>query len=303
VAPVEPKPQIEEPGGAAAWLFGLWVGVSLIWGGLALATPGPGSAWLLSAQAVCFGTLTDGLPSPWGWAVLFLAPLSLLSGLVVAYQAEFEAWMGSRRNRTSVIVLLVVAALFAAEAFGMARKVQKASAQRFAIGQTTVEPMPADYPRVARELPAFRLTDQRGRSVDAASLRGQVHVLTFAYAHCATVCPFLVRDALKAVRATPGVGAVFLTLDPWRDTVSALPSLAQRWGMGAESQLLSGPPAAVLALLQGLGIPYQRDEKTGMVDHPPLIYVLDAQGKVVYQLSHPSPAWIEEALRRVQKAG
>jgi cytochrome oxidase Cu insertion factor (SCO1/SenC/PrrC family) len=68
-------------------------------------------------------------------------------------------------------------------------------------------------------------------------------------------------------------------------------------------QLLSGPPAAVLALLQGLGIPYQRDEKTGMVDHPPLIYVLDAQGKVVYQLSHPSPAWIEEALRRVQKAG
>jgi protein SCO1/2 len=165
------------------------------------------------------------------------------------------------------------------------------------------EPLPESYPRLAKDLPRFKLTDQRGQSLDNAALRGKVHVLTFAYAHCATVCPFLVRDTLKAVKALPGVTAVFLTLDPWRDTPSALPSLAQRWGMGDESRLLSGAPKSVVALLEGLGVPFQRDALTGVVDHPPLVYVLDAHGRVAYQFNHPSPAWIQEAVSRLQKEG
>lgn len=301
--PSNSQTEAQEPVGPAAWLLGLWAIVSLVWGALALATPGPEAAWLHSAQAACFGTLADGLPSPWGWAVLFLAPLSLLGGLLVAYEQDLRAFVTGHCLGLRCLPVLVVVLLFGVEAVGMTLKVRRASAERFALGQTVAEPLPEAYPRFAKALPAFALTDQRGRRVDDRSLKGQAYVLTFAYAHCATVCPFLVRDTLSAVRARPSARAVFLTLDPWRDTVSALPSLAQRWGMGAESQLLSGPPTAVLGLLKGLGIPYKRDEKTGMVDHPPLVYVVDPQGRVAYQLSHPSPAWIVEALRRVEKGG
>jgi cytochrome oxidase Cu insertion factor (SCO1/SenC/PrrC family) len=283
-----------------AWLLGLWAMVTLSWWGFAFAQPGPASAWLKTAQAACFGSLADGLPSAWGWAVLLLAPLSLLTGLLAAYQEE----LALLRRRRVLPWLALFGAAFLAQGAWVGLKIHRALRARamFSIN-APAEALPESYPRSAGALPSFKLTDQRGRQLDNAGLRGRPHVLTFAYAHCATICPFLVRDTLTAVRAVPGAQTLFLTLDPWRDTPSSLPGLAARWGMGDESRLLSGPPAAVLALLKGLDVPYRRDEKTGVVDHPPLVFVLDAQGRVAYRFNRPNPEWIQEAVRRLAREG
>ena len=289
---------------AVVWLMGTWMVVTLLWWAFAFATPGPSTAWLKSAQSVCFGSTDNGLPSPWGWAVLFLAPLSLLISLTVAYNDELvHLWKTRRRGNLTGILLEIAVVAFLAQGLWIADKVSRSNLGRGSFALSALnEPLPESYPRQIKKLPKFKLIDQRGKYLDNASLVGDVHVLTFAYAHCATVCPFLVRDTLKAVRATPGLTAIFLTLDPWRDTPTALPSLATSWGMGQESRLLSGSPKAVMAFLAGLGVPYKRDEQTGRVDHPPLIYVLDNQGRLAYTFSHPSPEWIEEAVRRLKHA-
>jgi len=263
-----------------------------------------GLAWVRSAQAACFGTLEDGLPSAWGWVVLVLAPGSMLAGLLAVYGGDLGAWIGTwRRGGRSWIAALAVLSLLSLVLGWSTQQVLRArSAKVAALAGPADEALPELYPRTALALPAFKLVDQRGQRIGPAELKGRPTLFTFAYAHCATVCPFLVRDTLKAVKAVPGAAAVFITLDPWRDTPAALPGLARRFGMGEESRLLSGEPAQVQALLKGLKVETRRDELTGEIDHPPLVLVLDAQGRLAYTFNRPPQRWLGEALLRLQGA-
>jgi protein SCO1/2 len=299
-----PRSLYASPGGAAPWLFGGWALVLALWLAFAFA-PAQGSlAWVRTAQAACFGTLDNGLPSAWGWAVLVLAPGSMLAGLLAAYGGELREWLKAGRKGGGTWLAGLALASLLALALGWAahRVLQAQTAVRLALADPADEPLPELYPVTALPLPDFKLTDQRGEAVGPGSLRGRPTLLTFAYAHCATVCPFLVRDTLRAAKAVPGSRAVFLTLDPWRDTPGSLPSLARRFGLGEESRLLSGDPAQVQALLSGLKVETRRDELTGEIDHPPLVYVLDAQGRIAYRFNRPPERWLSDALRRLQKA-
>ena len=87
-----------------------------------------------------------------------------------------------------------------------------------------------------RRRAALALTDQCGREVTLESFRGRPVLVTFAYAHCETVCPLVVADVLAAraplARDPPAV--LIVTLDPWRDTPSRLASIA---GSGASTAM------------------------------------------------------------------
>lgn len=292
----------EKPGGDAPWLFALWAVVLIVWLGFAFAPAQGGLAWVRSAQAACFGTLDNGLPSTWGWVVLVLAPSSLLGSLVAAYGGDLAQWLHARRSfgRSWLAALALLSMLSLTLGWSVQRVLQARQATAIALADPADEALPEFYPRTARVVPPFKLVDQRGQRVDPAALRGRPTLFTFAYAHCATVCPFLVRDSLKAVKAVPGTAAVFITLDPWRDTPAALPGLAKRFGMGEESRLLSGEPAAIQALLKGLRVETSRNELTGEIDHPPLVLVLDSQGRLAYTFNRPPQRWLSEALQRLK---
>jgi cytochrome oxidase Cu insertion factor (SCO1/SenC/PrrC family) len=88
---------------------------------------------------------------------------------------------------------------------------------------------------------------------------------------------------------------MIVTLDPWRDTPGALPSLAARWELPPGGRVLSGTVAQVNAALDGFGVPRRRDLATGDIAHPPLVYVVDPAGTIAYALSNPSPRWIVAA--------
>jgi cytochrome oxidase Cu insertion factor (SCO1/SenC/PrrC family) len=118
--------------------------------------------------------------------------------------------------------------------------------------------------------------------------------VTFAFAHCRSVCPLVVREAVGAQRllrerAASGALArervprvVVVTLDPWRDTTARLPHLAREWGLGEDGFALSGGVDEVNALLDRWGVARERDARTGDVAHPPLVYVLDAEGRIAF---------------------
>lgn len=55
-------------------------------------------------------------------------------------------------------------------------------------------------PVPARAAPAFRLTDQNGRTLALSSLRGKVVVLNFMDPHCTDICPLVSQEFVDAQR-------------------------------------------------------------------------------------------------------
>jgi cytochrome oxidase Cu insertion factor (SCO1/SenC/PrrC family) len=137
--------------------------------------------------------------------------------------------------------------------------------------------------------PRAAASSTRTARLELDALRGRPALVTFAFAHCEAVCPAIVRQVVAAQRtlaegAAPGrvPRVVVVTLDPWRDTPSRLPSLAKDYELGADAFVLSGPVDEVNALLDRWNVARGRDEKTGEVAHPPIVYVLDAEGRIAF---------------------
>ena len=95
------------------------------------------------------------------------------------------------------------------------------------------------------------------------------------------------------------VEVLVVTLDPWRDTPRTLPTLANGWNLGANAHVLSGPVDDVMAVLDQYNVPRQRDEKTGDVTHPALVYVLDKNGDLAYGFNNPNADWLATAVERL----
>jgi cytochrome oxidase Cu insertion factor (SCO1/SenC/PrrC family) len=90
---------------------------------------------------------------------------------------------------------------------------------------------------------------------------------------------------------------VLLTLDPWRDTPSRLPHLAREWKLGSDASVLSGSVEEVNAALDRWGVVRERDPSTGELAHPPLVYVLDASGRIAFAASGGAELLAELVLR------
>jgi cytochrome oxidase Cu insertion factor (SCO1/SenC/PrrC family) len=86
---------------------------------------------------------------------------------------------------------------------------------------------------------------------------------------------------------------VVVTLDPWRDTPSRLPALAKSYALGEDAFVLSGAVPEVEALLDRWNVARGRDTRTGEIAHPPLVYVLDADGRIAYAASGGSDVLVE----------
>jgi protein SCO1/2 len=283
----------------------LW-GVSVvIWWGFAFWPTSPeDSSWLAIAQAACFGSLPGGLPAAQGWMMLTLAPVMLLTGLLLVWGREIAAEGPARLRdpkwRVAVLGLSVVFGLETVWAVSRIETSARLTAVSFAA--TLSEPLPPAYPRGHTPAPAIMLTDHTGRPFTLATTAGRPVVMSFVFAHCRTVCPAIVTTISSAAeRMPPGAfSTVLVTLDPWRDTPSALPHLAAAFGLTDHAHLLSGAPDDVNRVLDGFGVARDRNELTGDVAHVPLVVVLDGEGRIAYQFTNPPVDWIVEGVRRVQ---
>ncbi|MBI4081978.1 MAG: SCO family protein [Candidatus Lambdaproteobacteria bacterium] len=286
----------------------LWGAATLGWWGLAfppVATPPP---WLAVVQAVCFGTTAGGLPAPYGWGALIAGPLGMLAVLLVGWGRDLLGVLGRlRRQPLALVALSALGLALLAQAGWVAWRValQELPPSVFRgtalSGTAPVDPLPEGYPRQSWPAPDFRLVNRDGREVTLADYRGRVLFLSFAFGHCTTVCPVVVRNVAQALGELPPdrVGALVLTLDAWRDTPGALAGIEARWGLPLAVQWLSGRPFEVNAVLDRYQVARRRDENTGEIDHVALVYVIDPQGNIAYALLNPLPGWLVEAARRL----
>lgn len=268
--------------------------VTVAWWALAfwpLTTAAP--AWLARTREVCFGAQPDGLPDGGGWILLVGEPIGLLGVLVAVWGGALREGLTLTLRRPVGRILLAGAALGLLAGVGEAvHLVRELRGEPFALS-TAPDPAAAIAAgRVDDPAPALRLVDQHGDSVALAGLAGQPVIVTFAYAHCTTVCPLAVqaaRDAASRLRDR-GVVLLVVTLDPWRDTPARLPSIAVEWRLGDAMHVLSGDVAAVEHTLSAWRVPRVRNSSTGDLTHPTIVYVVSPRGRIAYALGADADA-------------
>lgn len=292
----------------AFYLLLAWLLVSLGWWFFALAPLSATSPeWVAAARAVCFGSLPNGLPEGYGWITLVMTPLLVTTVLVVLWAADLSRdlrWLRSHpEGRLLLYVLVFVMTASVLWGVGRVRQVAQAS-QALSAPNTTPEELPEHYPRLAQPAPRFQLVDQHGGSLTNEDLLGRPVVLTFAFAHCQTICPGLVATLKSALEQVPEPrpGLVIITADPWRDTPAALPRLASGWQLGAQDHVLSGEVEQVLAVAEAFEVPLGRNLQNGDVTHPGMAFLLDSEGRLAYRFNDPSARWIVEALERLARS-
>ena len=283
-------------GGVALLTLYIILLTTIAWWALAL-WPVPGAPeWLARTRAVCFGATPDGLPNAGGWILLVGQPLGMVAVLLTVWGGDVRAALARVRGQPAGQALLAGTAVLLLAGAGLAAsRIHTADAEPF-------DPVAggAVLTRFDDPAPALTLVDQHGDTVSLSSLRGRPVLVTFAYAHCETVCPLVIHEVLEAQRATadrqPAV--VIVTLDPWRDTPARLPSIAATWELGGDARVLSGSVEDVERVLSNWRIPRVRNEASGDLSHPAVVYVVSPAGRLVYALPGGTAA-IAEAVRSI----
>ena len=291
------------PSKLPAFVLVLWLGATLLWWGFAfMPLPSTPPEWLSAARVACFGSAESGLPAPYGWVLLVLAPGSFLVGILILWGSELGASVRSvARSPLGACVFALIAAALVLEGTWVSAKV-RAGVAVAAWDQGAEGPgeLPATYPREAVAAPDFTLVDQEGAEVSLRRFKGKPVVLTFVFAHCQTMCPLLVQHIKQAAPGAPSSEVLLITLDPWRDTPSGLPGIARQWDVPKNFHVLSSRNAAeVLSVVNAYQVPFERNEKTGDISHPGLVFLVDSQGRLVYTFNNPPSAWIREGLDRL----
>ena len=264
--------------------------ITASWWALALWPTDDAPAWLLLTRETCFGTSETGLPDAGGWMALTGQPLSMLLVLFAGWGDDVKAGLRAAMYRVSgQLVVGTAAALLLAGVLGVVVRVRVADAQPFTTSRT--EAVAGQLNRLSDVPKPLSLVNQAGRTITLDQFRGRAVIVTFAYAHCETVCPLLVGEVLTARDRITGAKPVVLivTLDPWRDTPSRLASIAERWSATGDVHVLSGETLQVERVLNAWRVPRARNERTGDVSHPSVVYVVGPDGRIAYAVPGTEP--------------
>ena len=132
----------------------------------------------------------------------------------------------------------------------------------------------------------FQLEDQTGKPVSDVDMKGRPFLVFFGYTHCPDVCPttlFEISEVMKALgKDADRTGALFITVDPERDTPAALKDYLSNFDPHLRG--LTGDPAAVEATLKAYRvyaakIPLKDGDYT--MDHTAAVYLMDKDGRFV----------------------
>jgi protein SCO1 len=137
--------------------------------------------------------------------------------------------------------------------------------------------------------PGFSLTDQDGRLVSLASLRGKVVVLSFFDAACDDICPVLEKELSQTYSdlgpLAPSVAMVTVNTDPLALTLSSARAVAAAPGdaLPATWYFLTGPLSRLNPVWSSYGIAIDVERDTGLVSHNDYLYFIDPAGRLRFR--------------------
>ncbi len=154
-------------------------------------------------------------------------------------------------------------------------------------GATVVPAQSRDLPIIA-DVPDFSLTDQSGRTITLADLKGKIWVAKFIFTTCGGPCPIMtrrmgeLRQALYS-RGVTDVISVSITVDPEVDTPAVLKEYAARHGADMSGWLfLTGDTMSIYDLSRaGFKLPAARtDDEDHQVEHSPRFVLVDHLARI-----------------------
>jgi protein SCO1 len=132
----------------------------------------------------------------------------------------------------------------------------------------------------------FSLVDQNGRTVTDKDLRGHPFLVFFGFTRCPDVCPtalFEISEVLgKLGPDAQKVSALFVTVDPERDTPAAMKDYLSSFNPRLVG--LTGDPAAIAAVAKEYRVYAKKvplDNGDYTMDHTALVYLMDKEGRFV----------------------
>ncbi len=132
----------------------------------------------------------------------------------------------------------------------------------------------------------FRLVDQQGRAVSDQDMKGKPFLVFFGFTHCPDVCPTTLFDVSEVLsKLGPDgdrVGALFVTVDPERDTPAKMKDYLASFDPHLRG--LSGDAEAIAAMQKGYRVYAKKVALADggyTMDHSALVYLMDKEGRFV----------------------
>ncbi|GAB4249569.1 MAG: hypothetical protein OHK005_16400 [Candidatus Methylacidiphilales bacterium] len=163
------------------------------------------------------------------------------------------------------------------------------------------EPLP-----VVAQVPDFVLTERSGKEVGLADLLGQPWVVDLIFTNCPGACGMMstrMRELQEALRKTPEIRLVSITVDPEHDTPEVLAAYAKRFLAKPDQWwFLTGDPSTIRrvafeGLLMGFEeTPEEEREKLGRFTHSTRFALVDGEGRVRGYFDSASPRAVDDVV-------
>jgi protein SCO1/2 len=136
----------------------------------------------------------------------------------------------------------------------------------------------------AKDAPPIELTDQYGKKVDLAKLKGHSVLVAFLYTHCTDLCPIVAGKVHTAYAQIPkGQRPLFLavSVDPARDTAASAALFNRRHRTTGEIDWLLGSKAELEKVWKAWGVkPEHNANDPEEIEHNAEIFAIDPQGQI-----------------------
>ncbi len=159
-------------------------------------------------------------------------------------------------------------------------------------------------PAVASVGGPFQLEDQNGKPFTDRDMKGRPYLVFFGYTHCPDICPTTLFELSEVIKKlgpdADRAGAVFITVDPERDTPAVMKDYLSNFDPHLRG--LTGDPAAVNAALKAYRVyakkvPLKDGDYT--MDHTAIVYLMDKNGRFVAPFNlKQTPQAAADQLRR-----
>ena len=132
----------------------------------------------------------------------------------------------------------------------------------------------------------FKLIDQNGQAITDQDLKGRPFLVFFGFTRCPDICPSTLFDVSEIMRVlgkdADRVSALFITVDPERDTPAALKDYLSSFDPHLSG--LTGDPAAIAAVAKAYRVYFKKvplDQGDYTMDHTAIVYLMDKDGRFV----------------------
>jgi len=136
----------------------------------------------------------------------------------------------------------------------------------------------------------FRLTDQDGHTVSDQDFKGRPLLVFFGFTHCPDICPTTLFDVSEVLRKlgpdADRVGAIYVTVDPERDTSATLKDYMASFDPHLRG--LTGDADAIQAIAKAYRVYYKKvplQDGDYTMDHTAIVYLMGKDGHFIAPFS------------------